>query len=64
VVVTDIGMPEMDGYDLARCLSEERPELPIVFMSGYGDPEPEVPFLQKPFPPDVLVRKIGEVLDR
>jgi len=64
VVVTDIGMPEMDGYDLARCLSEERPEVPIVFMSGYGDPEPEVPFLQKPFPPDVLVRKVGEVLDR
>jgi two-component system cell cycle sensor histidine kinase/response regulator CckA len=64
VVVTDIGMPEMDGYDLARCLSEERPEVPIVFMSGYGDPEPKVPFLQKPFPPDVLVRKVGEVLDR
>jgi two-component system, cell cycle sensor histidine kinase and response regulator CckA len=64
VVVSDIGMPEMDGYDLARCLSEERPELPIVFMSGYGDPEPEVPFLQKPFAPDVLVRRVGQVLDR
>jgi two-component system, cell cycle sensor histidine kinase and response regulator CckA len=64
VVVSDIGMPEMDGYDLARCLSEERPEVPIVFMSGYGDPEPMVPFLQKPFAPDVLVRKVGEMLDR
>jgi two-component system cell cycle sensor histidine kinase/response regulator CckA len=64
VVVTDIGMPEMSGYDLARCLSEERPGIPIVLMSGYGDPEPEVPFLQKPFPPDVLVRKVGEILDR
>lgn len=64
VVVTDIGMPEMDGHDLARWLSEERPELPIVFMSGYGDPEPRVPFLQKPFAPDVLVRRVGEVLDR
>jgi two-component system, cell cycle sensor histidine kinase and response regulator CckA len=64
VVVSDIGMPEMDGYDLARHLSEERPELPIVFMSGYGDPEPMVPFLQKPFAPDVLVRKVGEMLDR
>ena len=64
VVVTDIGMPEMDGYDVARRLSEERPDLPIVFMSGYGDPEPRVPFLQKPFSPDVLVRRVGEVLDR
>jgi two-component system cell cycle sensor histidine kinase/response regulator CckA len=64
VVVTDIGMPEMDGYDVARRLSEERPDIPIVFMSGYGDPEPKVPFLQKPFAPDVLVRWVGQVLDR
>jgi PAS domain S-box-containing protein len=64
VVVTDIGMPEMDGYDVARRLSEERPDIPIVFMSGYGDPEPKVPFLQKPFAPDVLVRRVGQMLDR
>ena len=64
VVVTDVGMPEMDGHDLARWLSEERPELPVVFMSGYGDPEPTVPFLQKPFAPDALVRRVGEVLDQ
>jgi PAS domain S-box-containing protein len=64
VVVTDIGMPEMDGHDLARCLSQERPDVPIVFISGYGDPEPKVPFLRKPFSPDVLVRRVGQVLDR
>jgi PAS domain S-box-containing protein len=64
VVVTDIGMPEMDGYDVARRLSEERPDIPIVFMSGYGDPEPKVPFLRKPFAPDVLVRTVGQMLDR
>jgi PAS domain S-box-containing protein len=64
VAVTDIGMPEMDGYDVARWLGEERPGIPIVFMSGYGDPEPKVPFLQKPFAPDVLVRRVGQVLDR
>ena len=63
VVVTDIGMPEMDGYDLARWLSEARPEIPVVFMSGYGDPEPKVPFLQKPFAPDLLVRQVGQALD-
>jgi two-component system cell cycle sensor histidine kinase/response regulator CckA len=64
VVVTDIGMPEMDGHDLARWLSQERPDLPVVFLSGYGDPEPKVPFLRKPFAPDVLVRKVGETLER
>ena len=63
VVVTDIGMPEMDGYDLARWLGEARPDMPIVFMSGYGDPEPKVPFLQKPFAPDLLVRDVGQALD-
>jgi two-component system cell cycle sensor histidine kinase/response regulator CckA len=62
VVITDIGMPEMDGYELARCLHEERPDLPIVFMSGYGDAETAHPSLQKPFAPDILVRKVGEVL--
>jgi CheY-like chemotaxis protein len=62
IVITDIGMPEMDGYELAQCLREERPGLPIVFMSGYGDAETAHPFLQKPFAPDVLVRKVGEVL--
>jgi PAS domain S-box-containing protein len=62
VVVTDIGMPEMDGYELARRLQEERPGLPIVFMSGYGDVDPVRPLLQKPFAPDVLVRKVGEAL--
>jgi two-component system, cell cycle sensor histidine kinase and response regulator CckA len=64
VVVTDVGMPEMDGYDVARWLSDARPDVPVVFMSGYGDPEPKVPFLRKPFAPDVLVRRVGEVLDR
>jgi len=64
VVITDIGMPEMDGHDLAHWLSRERPDLPVIFISGYGDPEPKVPFLQKPFAPDVLVRRVGELLDR
>ena len=62
VVITDIGMPEMDGYELARCLSVERPDLPVVFMSGYGDAPTAGPVLQKPFAPDVLVRMVAEVL--
>jgi two-component system, cell cycle sensor histidine kinase and response regulator CckA len=62
VVITDIGMPEMDGYELARRLEEERPDLPIIYMTGYGDFEVAGPFLRKPFSPDAFVRKVGEVL--
>jgi len=61
-VITDIGMPEMDGHELARHLHEQQPELPVVFMTGYGDAETVGPSLQKPFPPDRLVRKVDEVL--
>jgi len=70
LVVTDVGMPDLDGYELVRCLDAERPGLRVVFMSGYGDrdhrerslPGPPRPFLQKPFSPDALVRAVGEVL--
>jgi PAS domain S-box-containing protein len=62
VVITDIGMPEFDGYELANRLRAERPDLPVLFMSGYGDTDPVGPFLQKPFGPDALVRMVAEVL--
>jgi PAS domain S-box-containing protein len=62
VVITDIGMPELDGYELANRLRAERPDLPVLFMSGYGDTDPAGPFLQKPFGPDALVRMVAEVL--
>ena len=63
VVITDLGMPDMDGNELARHLHAERPGLPVILISGYGDAESERPLLRKPFAPDVLVRKVGEVLD-
>ncbi len=62
VVITDVGMPEMDGYELARQLEQVRPDLPIIYMTGYGDVEVAGPFLRKPFSPDAFVRKVGEVL--
>ncbi|HET9727648.1 MAG TPA: ATP-binding protein, partial [Gemmatimonadales bacterium] len=67
LVVTDVGMPVMGGYELARCLQQERPGLPIVFMTGYGDGasrDPSTaslgPVIQKPFDPVALVRVVGE----
>ena len=62
IVVTDLGMPDMDGYELGRRLREERPGLPILYVSGYGDAEGAGPILRKPFAPDVLVREVGELL--
>jgi CheY-like chemotaxis protein len=70
LVVSDIGIPEMDGYELARRLEQERPDLPVLYMSGYVDEQallrgayrPEWPLLRKPFPPAELVRMAADVL--
>jgi PAS domain S-box-containing protein len=70
LVVADVGLPELDGEALARQLAEERPELPVILMSGYGDRsavDPDSsrrtqPFLQKPVSPQVLLDACAEVL--
>jgi two-component system, cell cycle sensor histidine kinase and response regulator CckA len=62
LVVTDLGMPEMDGHELASRLKTLRPGLPVLYMSGYGDAGVVTPFLQKPFSPDDLVDRVAAVL--
>jgi PAS domain S-box-containing protein len=69
LVIADVMMPEMGGSELARRLAVERPGLPILFLSGYTDDEmtlrglgPPSAFVQKPFTPDVLVRRVRELL--
>jgi CheY-like chemotaxis protein len=72
LLVTDVIMPEMSGRQLADRLREGRPELKVLFVSGYTDDaiirhgilEPGIAFLQKPFTPDALARKVREVLQR
>ncbi len=68
VLVTDVVMPRMRGTELARKLKRYRPELKIVYMSGYlehnSQPdgyEPESTFLQKPFTRESLLMKIAEL---
>jgi two-component system cell cycle sensor histidine kinase/response regulator CckA len=70
-VLTDIVMTDMNGADLARFLCALRPELRVLFMSGYSDgalgdkfvlPK-DVAFLQKPFSRVKLAHKLREVLD-
>lgn len=71
LLVTDVVMPGMNGSQLADELCRERPDLRVLFISGYpedaiahhGVLQPQRSFLQKPFPPGVLLRKVREVLD-
>jgi two-component system, cell cycle sensor histidine kinase and response regulator CckA len=72
LLVTDVVMPSMNGPELVQRVSRLRPRLPVLYISGYtdralihqGQRDAGTAFLQKPFMPDVLVRKIREVLDR
>jgi len=71
IVVTDVVMPGIDGPELARRVSSLRPDARVLFVSGYTDDQIShhgvlaegIAFLQKPFTPDALVRKVREVLD-
>ena len=71
LLLTDVVMPRMNGRSLADRLVSDHPHLKILFMSGYTDDAAvlqrvlasRVAFLQKPLTPDLLLRKIREVLD-
>jgi two-component system cell cycle sensor histidine kinase/response regulator CckA len=64
-------MPKMNGRVLAERLATLRPGLRVLFMSGYTDDEmlrrgimdPRMAFIQKPFTPEALAKKVREVLD-
>jgi YesN/AraC family two-component response regulator len=71
LLVTDVVMPRLGGRQLAERLTRDRPELRVLFVSGYTDEastRPGAPgaggaFLQKPFNPVRLAQKVREVLD-
>ena len=70
LMLSDVIMPNSHGPPLLERLRALRPSLRALYMSGYADEAvrkvllvDEVPFIQKPFPPDALARKVREVLD-
>jgi len=71
LLLADVVMPGLSGRELARRLAHTRPDTRVLYVSGYTDDaivrhgmlEPGLHFLQKPFTPDSLGRKVREVLD-
>ncbi len=65
-LITDVRMPGMNGLDLQRCVRLERPELPVIFITGHDDDEVErcafaqgAAFLiRKPFDAEELLRAV------
>jgi PAS domain S-box-containing protein len=72
LLLTDVVMPQMGGKELADQLKLLRPDIKVLYTSGYTDDaivhhgvlEPGTHFLQKPFSPKTLSHKMREVLDR
>ncbi|HXY53540.1 MAG TPA: response regulator [Nitrospirota bacterium] len=72
VVVTDLKMPEADGYEIVKYMKQYRPDVPIIIMTAHGDPETEkrlrnmgiTQYLEKPLELRGIVREIMSAGER
>ena len=69
LVISDVVMPGLSGPAMVQRLRAKMPDLKVLFLSGYADDflrangiTDGVEFLQKPVPPDVLLKKVNELL--
>lgn len=63
LMAADVAMPKMSGPQLAERLARERPEMKVLFLSGYTDDAPSGPLLPKPFAAEDLLSRVRELLD-
>jgi FixJ family two-component response regulator len=71
-LVLDMSLPGLNGLDLQKRIAVERPDMPIIFITGHGDVATTVQamkagaveFLTKPFNHDVMLRSIRQAIDR
>jgi CheY-like chemotaxis protein len=71
LVLTDVVLPQMSGPEMALALADRHPEIPVLYISGYADDaivhhgilDPGTHFVEKPFTPELLLRKIRQILD-
>ena len=71
-LVLDVSLPGLNGLDLQKCVAVERPDMPIIFITGYGDVHTTVQamkagaveFLTKPFSDEVLLSAILNAIER
>jgi two-component system cell cycle sensor histidine kinase/response regulator CckA len=72
LLLTDVVLPGLSGRELASRLKVTRPEMKVLFTSGYTDDavmrrgvaERDIAFMQKPFTPETLARRVRQALDR
>jgi FixJ family two-component response regulator len=71
-LILDVSLPDLNGLDLQKRIGTDRSDLPIIFLTGYGDvpmtvramKAGAVEFLTKPFRDDVLLSAISSALER
>jgi two-component system cell cycle sensor histidine kinase/response regulator CckA len=68
MIVSDIRLPKLDGFSLARSARQLRPNLGLLFLTGYVRAQPpeelsSAVILHKPFDPDNLAKQVAAILD-
>jgi CheY-like chemotaxis protein len=72
LILSDIAMPNFDGYQLLEYMKQNNIKIPVVFMSGYTSEEDEIKglrmgaaeYIKKPIEKDILLLRLGKILNQ